>query len=144
MTWPFGCGGWAGVMLGQQGIILGFADSHGRSKYVAAHAVLLAVGGILGGLTGGQVAEWIGKASWYEPLRFGAYFEWNNWHATFVLSMLARATGFLWLIGMPDPGARRARDMMRTIGIGMVHSAGARLLFPWRLFQSARRRRRSR
>ncbi len=139
----FGFVGWTGVMLGQQGIILGFADGAGRSKYVAAHSVLVGVGGVLGGLVGGLVADGIYNASWYRPLRFGV-FEWNHWHATFVLSMLARMLAFYWVIGMPDPGARRVRDMVRTIGIEMYNLTAARLFYPWRLFLRARRRRRQR
>ena len=137
----FGFAGWTGVMLGQQGIILGFADGAGRSKYVAAYAVLAGVGGVLGGLVGGVVANSIFHASWYHPLRMGVL-EWNHWHATFLLSMLARILAVYWLIGMPDPGARRARDMVRTIGIEMYNLTAARMSQPWRLLLRARRWRR--
>ncbi|MGB2824607.1 MAG: hypothetical protein WBF17_26770 [Phycisphaerae bacterium] len=133
--------GWAGVMLGQQGIVLGFSDGPGRSKYVAAYSVLTSLGGVLGGVVGGLVAYGIYSASWYRPLRFGA-FEWNHWHATFLLSMLARMLAVYWLIDMPDPGARRARDMVRTIGIEMYNLTEARLFYPWRNFFRVRRERR--
>jgi MFS family permease len=139
----FGFIGWSGVMMGQQGIILGFSDGAGRSKYVAAHAVMTGLGGVAGGIVGGYVAEWIVTASWYAPIRLGA-FEWNNWHATFALSMLARMTAFCLLIGMPDPGARRARDMVRAVGIEMYNVVAARLFYPWRVLLRTRSRRRPR
>jgi MFS family permease len=140
----FGFVGWAGVMLGQQGIVLGFADGPGRSKYVAAHAVLTGMGGVVGGIVGGQVAEFVGQAAWYHPMRFGI-FEWNNWHVTFALSMLARVLAVYLLIGMPDPGSRRARDMVRTISVEMYNLVAARLFFDWRdLLRTWRERRQQR
>jgi len=134
----FGFVGWSGMMLGQQGIILGFSDSHGRSKYVAAYAVLVGMGGMLGGVVGGLVARSLAGT---EPVRVWTYFEWNHWHATFALSMLGRIAAFCWLIGMPDPGARRARDMMRTLGIEMINLVAARLFYPWRSLLRAHRAR---
>jgi len=133
----FGFVGWTGVMLGQQGIILGFADSHGRSKHVAAYAVLCGVGGMLGAITGGMVAEGIVQAPWYRPIRVGL-FEWNHWHATFVISFLCRVIAFCLLIGMPDPGSRRARDMVRAIGLEMYQLLAGTLLLPVRLFRPRR------
>jgi len=140
----FGFVGWTGVMLAQQGIILGFADGAGRSKYVAAYAVLAGLGGVLGGVVGGLVADGIYRASWYHPVRWGP-FEWNHWHATFLMSMLARVLAVYWVIGMPDPGARRTRDMVRTMGLEMYNLTAARLFYPWRnLFRGWRRRRQGR
>ncbi len=126
----FGFVGWSGVMLGQQGIILGFADGGGRNKYVAAHAVFCGMGGVIGAVCGGLLAEGLAKASWYHPLHVGI-FEWNNWHATFAVSTVARFAALLLLIGMPDPGARRARDMVRTVGSEMLHLLTGGLLIEW-------------
>ena len=56
---------------------------------------------------------------------------WNNWHATFVLSTMARIAALLLLIGMPDPGARRARDMVRSIGLDMLNLLTGRMLVEW-------------
>lgn len=133
----FGGAGWFGVMLAQSGIILGFADGKGRSKYVAAHAVLLSVGGILGAVIGGKVAHAIATASWYAPLHVG-YFEWNNWHATFVLSFLARVAALLLLIGMPDPGAGKVSDMFRTLTADASNTL-AGVLYRLRIFGWPRR-----
>ena len=135
----FGFVGWSGVMLGQQGIILGFADGGGRNKYVAAHAVFCGAGGVIGAVCGGLLAQGLADAPWYHPLHVG-FFEWNNWHATFAVSTLARFTALLLLIGMPDPGARRARDMVRTVGSEMLHLLTGGLLIEWLGFGRGRAR----
>jgi MFS family permease len=129
----FGGAGWFGVMLAQSGIILGFADGQGRSKYVAAHAVLLSVGGIVGATFGGWVAHTIASAPWYAPLRIGA-FEWNNWHATFLLSFGGRVAALCLLFGMPDPGAGKVRDIFRDFGQDAYNYVTGRLLYGLRIF----------
>ncbi|MFP4052807.1 MAG: MFS transporter [Phycisphaerae bacterium] len=116
LSMTLGAAGWTGVMLAQNNIVLGFSDGAGRSKYVAAYAVIVSLGGMLGGLSGGVVA-WL--LDYYShdghPLRLG-YFVFTNWHATFVMSWMARFGGMLLLIRMPDPGAGTFRGMMRHIG----------------------------
>lgn len=129
-TMFFGFVGWSGVMIGQQGIILGFADGQGRSKYVAAHAVFCGLGGFIGANVGGFLADSLAFISWQHPIRVGP-FEWNNWHATFLLSTAARVAALLLLIKMPDPGARRARDMVRTVGGEMLQLLTGRWLSGW-------------
>ena len=132
----FGGIGWCGVMLAQGNIVLGFTDGRGRSKYVAAHAVLIATGGILGGLAGGWVAE-LARGLQGAPICFGptdaagrtVIFAWNNWHLTFALSLAARITALLLLINMPDPGARRARDLFRHMRQNVYNSFTG--LFYW-------------
>jgi len=140
----FGGSGWMGIMLGQSGIVLGFADGQGRSKYVAAHAVLLSAGGALGGIAGGKVAELVANSSWYlanGPIRLLS-FEWNNWHATFLLSLAARVAGLALLFGMPDPGAGKVRDMFRDFGGDMYNIVAGRLFYRLRIFGWGRNRRR--
>jgi len=132
----FGGLGWGGVGLAQQGVILGFSDSAGRSKHVAAYWVLVGVGGVVGGIVGGIVAAQLAFLQG-SPIVVGP-FEWNNWHATFVLSWLARIAALLCLIHMPDPGSRRFRDMARYLGVNMYGQIGSILSYPTRLF--ARRR----
>jgi len=139
-TMFFGFVGWSGVMLGQSGIILGFSESTGRSKYVAAHAVICGVGGVVGAIFGGLLAGSLANASWYHPIQMGV-FEWNNWHANFAVSTIARFAAFLLLIGMPDPGARRARDMARTVSSEMLNLFTGRLLTNLRNFGRGRSRR---
>lgn len=128
-----GGAGWIAIMLAQSGIILGFSDGTGRSKYVAASAVLISVGGILGGTLGGLAAQFIGSAAWYHPVRLGP-FEWNNWHATFLLSFLGRLAALLCLIGMPDPGAGRVRDMFRDFTEDLFNVFSTRIFYRLRIF----------
>ena len=143
-TMFFGFVGWSGVMIGQQGIILGFSDGPGRSRYVAAYTAMCGLGGFLGAMCGAELAQGLADASWYHPLRVGA-FEWNNWHATFALSTLGRLAALLLLISMPDPGARRARDMVRTVGGEVLGVLSGRFLWGWLGFgREGRRARRPR
>jgi len=136
----FGFVGWSGVMLGQSGIIMGFADGAGRNKYVAAHAVFSGFGGAIGAYSGGLIADGLANASWYHPLHVWL-FQWNNWHATFAVSTLARVAALLLLIGMPDPGARRARDMVRSLGLDVLNLLTGRMLIEWLGFGRGRARR---
>jgi len=130
--------GWTAIMMAQNNIVLSFADSHGRSKYVAAHAVLISMGGVLGGVVGG-LSAYLTRGLQTAPIAFGpvdaagnyTVFMWNNWHVTFVLSFLARIAALLLLINMTDPGARPARDMLRHARHNIYNIFGV-LLFPLR------------
>jgi MFS family permease len=138
-----GGAGWTTIGLGKQNVILGFSDGGGRSKYIAASSVMIGIGGILGGLVGGEVAE---QLRYYQdhPVVVGPFL-FNNWHATFLLSFLARATALVWLIKMPDPGARTVRAMLGHIGSTVYSNMSSRFLWPLRIFgwgESGRRRRR--
>jgi MFS family permease len=132
-----GCG-WMGVMLAQSGIVLGFSDGHGRSKYIAAHAVLISVGGAAGGIAGGSAAHAL-RFLQGSPIALGPL-EWNNWHATFALSLLARVTALLLLVNMPDPGAGKMRDLVREFTANVYNNVGSRLFYPLRIFGWGRRR----
>lgn len=135
--------GWRAVALAQQGIILGFSDGPGGSKYVAASAVLISFGGVAGGLVGGTVAVLLAHFHYQaHPLQVGPFL-WNNWHATFFLSFLARIGALLWLINMPDPGSGRARDMLRYMGVNVYNNVRTRIFLPLRVFGLLRPRRRS-
>jgi len=135
--------GWTAVTMAQNNIILSFADGKGRSKYVAAHAVLVAMGGVLGGVVGG-LAAYLTRGLQDAPIAFGpvnvagqyTMFVWNNWHVTFVLSVLARIVALL-LINMTDPGARPARDMLRYARNSIPNIFGV-LLYPLRSLGGSR------
>lgn len=132
----FGGVGWGGVGLAQHGIILGFSDSPGQSRHVAAYWVLVGLGGLVGGVAGGMVAkrlEFLQDA----PIVLGPLV-WNNWHATFAMSFLARVTALISLVHMPDPGSRRFRDMARYLGVNVYSQIATFLSYPVRVF--ARRR----
>jgi MFS family permease len=137
--------GWTAVMLAQNNIILSFADSHGRSRYVAAHAVLISMGGVLGGVVGG-LSAYLTRGLQTAPLCWGpvdavgnhTVFVWNNWHLTFALSFFARIVALLLLINMTDPGARPARDMLRHARHNVYNIFGV-LLFPLRVLGRSKR-----
>ncbi len=137
--------GWGAVNNAKMNIILGFSDGHGRSRYIAASTVFIALGGALG-LLGGVVAdrlEFLQEA----PIAVGP-FEWNNWHATFAMSLLARLTALGLTIHMPDPSSAPARVMFRTISVNAYNYVSSRLFWPLRAFgwgnTPERRRRRRR
>lgn len=121
---------WTAVGLAQNTIVLGFADGQGRSKYVAASAVFISVGGIAGGVLGGLMVQHL-EALQLHPI---GPFEWNNWHAAFLLSMLARVPAMIALMNMPDPGARTVMGLLRYMGEGVYMNVTQRLFYPLRLF----------
>ena len=123
---------WAGISLAQTGIVLGFADGSGQSRYVAASSVLIGVGGIVGGLVGGTVAE-ATQSLQDHPIRFGP-FVWTNWYLTFAVSLVARLVAIRWLIGMPEPGAARARSLARYMGVNAYNAIASRVFYPLRVF----------
>lgn len=132
-TMPFfGGTGWTGIMLAQSAITMGFSDGAGRSRHVAAYAVLCSVGGMLGGIMGGEVAQRLGSLQ-ASPVIVGP-FVWNNWHATFAVSLAARVSAVALLVGMPDPGSGRFRSMVRFMGLNAYHNFGPMLLYPLRIF----------
>jgi MFS family permease len=125
---------WSGVNLAQVGVTLGFADGSGRSKYVAASAVLISIGGVLGGVVGGTVAQSLSHFHHQaNPVVLGP-FAWNNWHATFALSILSRVAGVMWLFGMEDPGAVRLRHVARVWRANAYNAVSTRMFYPLRVF----------
>jgi len=128
---------WTGVALAQAGVILGFSDRSGRSKYVAASTVLISLGGALGGWVGGQVAQSLIFLQ-DSPILLGPRL-WNNWHATIAISLIARWLSLLWLRHMPDPGAAPVRDMVRVFTTNVCAAVAPRLFQPLRIFGWGRR-----
>ncbi len=128
---------WTGVNLAQISVVLGFSETSGRSRYIAAAAVAVAVGGFAGGLVGGHIAQSLrGLEVHVGPM------VWNNYHVNFLVSMAARAAAILWLIGMPDPGTRPFRDLVRHIRFNAYNNVMPRLF--WRLRTSGQRRKQKR
>ena len=135
---------WGGVELGRFNVLLGFSESAGRSKYMAAAAVFTAVGGLAGGTFGGWLADhFIALQYDRSPLSVGPFL-WNNWHLTFAASMLARIGAIGCLIGMPDPGARGFRDLIRQFRVSAYSNVLPRLFWPLRTTWLRRRQRRNR
>ncbi|MCE5326545.1 MAG: MFS transporter [Planctomycetaceae bacterium] len=122
--------GWMGISLAQNSIILGFADGKGRSRYIAAHAALISIGGLAGSLIGGWVAE---RFKDMAPIIVGPFL-WNNYHLTFALSLIARAASVAMAIRMPDPGSTGVTLMVRSVTTGLYNSVMVRLFYPLRIF----------
>jgi hypothetical protein len=123
---------WTGIDLAQTGIVLGFSDGSGRSRYVAASSVLISIGGVLGGLVGGTVAQ-VFRGLEVDPIRWGPFL-WNNWHATFALALLARFLTVWFLVRMPDPGAAPVLSLARHMGLNVYNSVVSRLFYSLRVF----------
>ena len=143
-----GCGwgaiAWGGLSMTQTGIVLGFSDDKGASRYAASSAALIGLGGVAGGLVGGEVTAWLSHYRYdLNPVRIGSLL-WNNWHAVILLSLLARAVSLGLLIHMPDPGAKRVRHIMRVAGANLYGFVTPRFLYSLRVFGQRRRRDRNR
>jgi MFS family permease len=127
-----GGAGWTGIHLAREGIMMGFADGPGRSRYVAAQAVIISAGGMLGGLSGGLLAQSLERLR-EQPIAVGPFL-WNNWHATFALSLAARITALVLAVRMAEPGSGRVRDLVRLAGGNVYNLLAPRLAFAGRLF----------
>jgi len=135
----WGGGMWAGVVLAQSSVIFGFSESAGRSKHMAAAAVVLAIGGVLGGLAGGAIAEGF-RFLQAGPIRVGP-FAWINYHVNFLVSGLARLAAVGWLIGMPDPGSKRVRHIVRDLRFNAYNNVATRVFWTIRTWRQRQRRR---
>jgi len=136
---------WSAINLAQISTIWGFSETSGRSKYVAAAAVVAAIGGFAGGLTGGAIAQTL-RFMQADPIYLGP-FPLINYHVNFLASMCARALSLIWLIGMPDQHARPFRDVLRQIRFNAYNNVMPRLFGPvraWTRFLQQRRSARER
>ncbi len=125
---------WSGINLAQTGIILGFSETAGKSRYVAAAAIITAAGGFAGGIIGGQVAQ-----SLHGFEISAGQFTWNNYHVIFLMAIAARIGAVFLAIGMPDPGAKPLRDIMKRARFNAYNNVMPRLF--WRLRTLGQRRR---
>ncbi|MFW5841216.1 MAG: hypothetical protein ACOCZE_11595, partial [Planctomycetota bacterium] len=130
---------WSGISLAQMGIVLGFADGSGRSKYVAASSLVISTGGVLGGVAGGLVTQ---QLAWLrvDPWQVGP-FAWNQWHVALAIGVLTRSAAVAWLIGMTDAGSTPVRTLARALGSNAFNAAATRLFYPLRVFGWQRARR---
>lgn len=122
---------WPGVNLAQTNIVLGFSEGTGRSRYIAASAVLISAGGALGGLAGGWMTQSL-TALQQHPLTFGP-FAWTNWHLSFAVAIAARLLAMFWLHGMPDPGATPVRTVARQMSANAYNNIVTRMFYPLRV-----------
>ncbi len=123
---------WTGVEMARTGIAFGFADGHGRSKYVAASGALISIGGILGGICGGLLTSSLSRLR-LDPIVVGPFL-WNHWHAAMAVSLLARMLAVFWAIGMPDPGSGKVSDMIRLIRSNVYNNVRTRVFYIQRIF----------
>ena len=123
---------WTGINLAQVGVILGFSEGSGRSKYIAASQILISTGGALGGFAGAAVT---GSLSWLNdaPIIIGPFL-YNQWHVTFAISIVTRIAAMAWLRGMADPGSAKVRDMTRFVRANVYNAVSSRLFYPLRIF----------
>ena len=120
---------WTGVEIARLSMTMGFADGHGRSKYVAAAGAMMSLGGVLGGVVGGFLTQGLEPLlSKDAPLIVGP-FVWNNWHGAFVVSLLARMLAVVWALIMPDAGSTRMRDVVRLMGSNVYNNVRTRLFY---------------
>lgn len=126
-----GAAAWGGIEVSRTSITMGFADTAGRSKYVAASSALISLGGLLGGTVGGVLTESL-RFLQDSPITVGP-FVWNNWHVAFAVSVLARMLALVWAIRMPDPGSGRVRDVVRVVGSNVYNNVRTRLFYPLRI-----------
>jgi len=124
---------WTGLQLAQQGIWFGFTDGPGRSRYVAAYDILVGLGGAIGALAGGILAQSLGE--WQVIV---GPFLWNSWHATFALSMIARAAATLLAFRIPDPGAADTWTVVRQIRMNVYNAMATWLFSPLRVLMPRR------
>ncbi len=139
MTCALGGVMYGGLELARFNMLLDISQGASRSRYIAAAAVFSAAGGLLGGITGGWLADTLDFLQFDTgiPLHVGP-FRWNNWHITFMVSAFFRLLSIGWLIKMPDHGSRPFRAVMRHIWVTAYTSALPRIFaWPWR---SSRRR----
>lgn len=129
-----GAVGWTTVMMAQAGILMGFSDGSGRSKYVAASSVLISFGGMFGSRMGGWVAEALRA---YQPdgspMVLGTLV-WTNWHATFALSWVLRLLGLFLVLRVTDPGSRPVRRIMYDARSNVFNYFNSRLFYRMRIF----------
>lgn len=122
---------WPGVNVAQTSIVLGFSEGGGHSRYIAASAVLISAGGALGGLVGGTLTQQFDHLQ-AAPLVLGPL-HWTNWHLAFLLSVAARLVAMLWLVGMPDAGAKPVRMLARQMTVNAYNMVTSRLFYPIRV-----------
>ena len=127
-----GGAGWNGVNLAQTSVLLGYADGSGRSRYVAASAVLISLGGVAGGLAGGELTQALAPLR-ENPWQLGPLL-WTTWPVNIACGLGVFALAMVMLWHMPDPGSGSTRDMVRAIRANAYGVIQNRLLMPLRVF----------
>jgi MFS family permease len=127
-----GAAAWAGVNLATNAIVLGFAEGHGRSNFVAAQSFFISMGGLLGAVVAMFSTHHL-ESLHKNPILVGPFL-WNGWHIMFLLAMLSRICSLFWLRGMPDPGAASVGNLLRSVRTNFYGGVTSVVLFPLRVF----------
>jgi len=124
-----GGAGWSGVGLAQMGVMLGFSDSAGRSRAVAAGGVLISVGGVLGGWMGGTIVDHLVGYT----LDWGTCM-WTGYHVVMLGSVVVRLLAIGWLVNMPDPNAQPVLAVLTSLKANFLNAVQSRAFLPLRVF----------
>lgn len=126
---------WTGVALAQNNVALGFSDSAGRSRYIAASSVITSIGGGLGALTAGLVAGYVGQMLAARGLAYVEWgvFRWNQWHAAFAFSFVFRGISLLWLIRLPSDGRGSTRQLAGQMLGSFYNAVASWVYYPVRI-----------
>jgi MFS family permease len=134
---------WTGVSLAQNNVMLGFSDGAGRSRFIAASSVITSIGGGLGAICGGLVADRLGNLLDARGLQYieAGVFRWNQWHVAFALSSLLRLASTLWLAGMPNTAAASTGQLVRQVSINFYNAVTSWVFSPLKVMGWRRSRR---
>lgn len=111
---------WPGIELANFNILLGMSESRGGRRYGTAYIAVISLvsagAGVLSGLFGGVLAEWLKDFQ-------GSLFGWPlTYHGVlFIISSFLRLAALAWLIGLEDTGAYSARSTFRYLA-GTLYS----------------------
>ena len=123
--------GWTAIGLCQSSYILSFSELPSRSKYIAASCVLISTGGVLGGLSGGVIAQCL-EFMQDAPIRLGPFL-WNNWHVVFFTSFVCQLVAIAVVARMPDDKDTPVRQITQQFRTNMYSLLSMRLFYRWRL-----------
>jgi MFS family permease len=130
---------WPGIEIANFNLLLGLADQKdsGQRKtsgYVALNSVAGALAGVLSGLFGGAVAQWL--RGWHGTLL--------GWPLTYhgVLFLIAggvRLLALAWVMDLEDKGAQPTRAALRYMGTNLYSNLQQAIYLPGRLFSQISR-----
>ncbi len=123
--------GWTAIGLCQSSYILSFSELPSRSKYIAASCVLISTGGVLGGLSGGVIAQCL-EFMQDAPIRLGPFL-WNNWHVVFFTSFVCQLLAIAIVARMPDDKDTPLRQITQQFRTNVYSLLSMRLFYRWRL-----------